>query len=295
MWSNRSRTTAAIFKDLNVVHAHFLRSWMNKWSSGPKVKEKKKKKLNETRWRMKNGVWTPFGVTFASSMQTALRQTSNCLFSMRSYRVSLEYDTRTHFILRLCFSLSPSIRSLALARNRLFFLLALAPPCVILSLHWLHIRSLIHELHASIFLSLSDKQASSPFFFFSFGFIIIRWCFVPRHLARRDRLIETTDVDRLSRDFASKRFYRLRGTFLRRFDKQWCNVLMWLFTLIVIVQGVKDDHPFSSSWRDLDMGIDGCLQWGRENRSSVDRSVILERLCVTMEKYIDEKNMANYI
>lgn len=133
------------------------------------------------------------------------------------------------------------------------------------------------------------------FFFFSFGFIIIRWCFVPRHLARRDRLIETTDVDRLSRDFASKRFYRLRGTFLRRFDKQWCNVLMWLFTLIVIVQGVKDDHPFSSSWRDLDMGIDGCLQWGRENRSSVDRSVILERLCVTMEKYIDEKNMANYI
>lgn len=117
---------------------------------------------------MKNGVWTPFGVTFASSMQTALRQTSNCLFSMRSYRVSLEYDTRTHFILRLCFSLSPSIRSLALARNRLFFLLALAPPCVILSLHWLHIRSLVHELHASIFLSLFDKQASSPFFFFSF-------------------------------------------------------------------------------------------------------------------------------
>lgn len=41
-------------------------------------------------------------------------------------------------------------------------------------------------------------------FFFSFDFLIIR-CFVPRHLARRDRLIETTDVDRLSRDFASKR------------------------------------------------------------------------------------------
>lgn len=68
-------------------------------------KTKRKKKWNETRWRTKNGVWTPFGVTFASSMQTALRQTSNCLFSMRSYRVSLEYDTRTHFILRLCFSL----------------------------------------------------------------------------------------------------------------------------------------------------------------------------------------------
>lgn len=125
---------------------------------------------------MKNGVWTPFGVTFASSMQTALRQTSNCLFSMRSYRVSLEYDTRTHFILRLCFSLSPSIRSLALARNRLFFLLALAPPCVILSLHWLHIRSLVHELHASIFLSLSDKQASSPFFFFFY--FRAAWSFV---------------------------------------------------------------------------------------------------------------------
>lgn len=37
-------------------------------------------------------------------------------------------------------------------------------------------RSLVHELHASIFLSLSDKQARSPFFFF-FNFRVA-WSFV---------------------------------------------------------------------------------------------------------------------
>lgn len=123
---------------------------------------------------MKNGVWTPFGVTFASSMQTALRQTSNCLFSMRSYRVSLEYDTRTHFILRLSLSLS-----LLLCHSLPFVPLhSRATDFSSFSLSHHHasfsfftdytFRSLVHELHASIFLSLSGKQASSPFFFFYF-------------------------------------------------------------------------------------------------------------------------------
>lgn len=150
---------------------------------------------------MKNGVWTPFGVTFASSMQTALRQTSNCLFSMRSYRVSLEYDTRTHFILRLSLSLSPSlslssIRSLALARNRLFFSLSHHHASFSFFTDYTF-RSLVHELHASIFLSLSGKQASSPFFFFYFR---VAWSFVhpwTKKVCVNDRSLNIAAVARL--------------------------------------------------------------------------------------------------
>lgn len=38
--------------------------------------------------------------------------------------------------------------------------------------------------------------------------------------------------------------HRLRGTSYERLDKQWCDVLLWLFALIVIVQGKRRSSIF---------------------------------------------------